>query len=198
MNDEGRIDSGNRKNPQPNQQQTSSSRQQKPTGQQQASPRQQQRSQPDSGGPLSSDFSTKKILTLLLIGMLIVCAGGIISVVSIRSDAPPEEPADDAGSDAWDSYEDDYNEWERKRYSAKNLFKIGLLLVVIGMVLNSIALILGGLKSDLDKGIRQVMIGASVTVMIAILVLILVSPVTGIFSGISGTGSTPNMILAAL
>ena len=61
-----------------------------------------------------------------------------------------------------------------------------MIILIIGSALVSLSLVLGGCYSDTDIDIRRTMIASGIALLIAIVVLVLLAPMTGLFSDVSG------------
>lgn len=159
---------------------------QRPAQQRPREPQQQRR--PPKRKTRSNKMIAKKTIAILtVIGILILAIGSAVAILSIRSDKPPEEP-ENGDQDAWDQYEQDMEDYRDKEYSAKFMYTIGILLVAIGLAMGAASMLLGGIHSKLDDDIKTALIAASVTLVIAIIVLVLLAPITGFFPGVPGSG----------
>lgn len=127
-------------------------------------------------------LSENTIFFLALIGIIIFLIGATLSVSAIRTDQRPDSEDYDWGED----YDSAVEEYKNNYYDAKRNYKIGIIILITGAALISLALILGGCYSEVDIDIRTMMIRSGVALLIAIIVLVLIAPITGMFPGEPG------------
>lgn len=125
-------------------------------------------------------LSENSIFFFALIGIIIFLIGATLSISAIRTDQRPD--SDDYIGDEYDIALEEYYDNE---YDAKHTYKVGIIILIIGAVILSLSLVLGGCYSEVDIDIRRVMISSGIALLLAIIVLVLIAPISGMFPGIN-------------
>ena len=107
-------------------------------------------------------FSVRIILALVLAGLILFYVGSIVCIGSINTTKYDR---------------DDYDKANDDKYLAMLMYKIGLIILVIGGLLAHIGLFGGGVANkDIDPNVRTAMVSMGIALLIITILIILLAP----------------------